>query len=453
MGSYAYDFLNESFLLNKNNIKNQYKNISDALLEKEVITYREYCLQIFTHIKEDILSSKNVTRSLASEQLSTIPKLKQAALYLEEIIIEDPIFALSNINHKPTDVIKKFMGNYDIEKINRFNLSNAAQKLIDLQPLVAGGYVKIYPYSFELEPEVNTPLWFSNTGFTDILPPKILDFYQEKAIVKSVQNNDGTFLVMNDLYPCDQIHINFQSMEHGFSMGHLLTTSTFTPTDKENVYKVIQKRLDAMPTLEHFQKWVQESINRTAISHYEQLYKRLSICNNLDSMFVTEHQFEHFLLNENFHHQDIPSNTLNCTMKMDVPFIDSISSENLMLIRNDYGSAFQSFRKELEKGLRAVRYETNIDKINMIIEDTQHELFEVQMTQIEPQIKQLRNTHTLEAIIAIAGIGVSIATSGSSLIATLLAGLNAIKSQTDFKSKIAANPSHFLWEVKKHSKK
>ena len=123
-----------------------------------------------------------------------------------------------------------------------------------------------------------------------------------------------------------------------------------------------------------------------------------------------------------------------------------------MSIRNNDGEAFQSFRAELEKGLREARHESDPLRIKAIIEDTQHELLEVQMRQIAPQVKHIRNTHLTEASIAVAGLGLSVVTSGASLLMVGLAGLNALKSRNDYKSKVTANPCHFLWNVKQKMK-
>ncbi|MFA0350568.1 hypothetical protein AB4486_27085, partial [Vibrio sp. 10N.222.55.C6] len=96
---------------------------------------------------------------------------------------------------------------------------------------------------------------------------------------------------------------------------------------------------------------------------------------------------------------------------------------------------------------------TDFGRVKAIIEDTQHELFEVQMRQIAPQMKHIRNTHFAETAIAVAGLGLSVVTGGASLIATGIAGLSGMKSHSDYKSKLTANPSHFLWNVKQKAKK
>ncbi|XAG67760.1 hypothetical protein MRM75_14020 [bacterium 19CA06SA08-2] len=414
--------------------------------------YREYCLKVLPEIR-DVVKSQGVVSCLATDTLSHISHLKQAALYLEEAVVADPVFELTDFRTQATEALTSFIGMAPTPKVDRQKLTKAAVRLIELRPLVAGGYVKLYPVTFELEKGTEVPLLYSDVGFEDCLPPNILDQYKASSDVRSVQYDNGRMLVMRDLYPCRNISIQFQGMEGGFAMGYLLNPTEFEPTDKENVFTVIQKKSSVPPSKADFDAWVNQSVNQTALNHYIDLSKRIALSEYLGCMFGTEHPFESNLLNMNVGSTNIQANTLNCVLQMNVPFMEQVSSADLMSIRNNDGEAFQSFRAVLEKGLREARHETDSSRVKAIIEDTQHELFEVQMRQIAPQVKHLKRTHFAEAGIAIAGLGFSIVTGGASLIATGIAGLNAMKSHYDYKSKVTANPSHFLWNVKQKAKR
>lgn len=452
MGSYAYDYLNDSLLLDSTLVTRLYSGLSDAVLEQELMKYREYCLKVLPEIR-DVVKSQGLVSCLATDTLSHTSHLKQAALYLEEAVVADPIFELTDFRTQATEALTSFIGMAPTPKVDRQKLTKAAVRLIELRPLVAGGYVKLYPVTFELEKGTEVPLLYSDVGFEDCLPPNILEQYKASSDVRSVQNDNGRMLVMRDLYPCRNISIHFKGMEGGFAMGYLLNPTEFEPTDKENVFTVIQKKSSVPPSKADFNAWVYQSVNQTARNHYIDLSKRIALSEYLGCMFGTEHPFESNLLNMNVGITDIQANTLNCALQMDVPFMEQVSSADLMSIRNNDGEAFQSFRSELEKGLRDARYETDPSRVKAIIEDTQHELFEVQMRQIAPQVKYLKRTHFAEASIAVAGLGLSIVTGGASLIATGIAGLNAMKSHYDYKSKVTANPSHFLWNVKQKAKR
>ncbi|MDL2140654.1 hypothetical protein O9431_02610 [Proteus mirabilis] len=448
MGSYAYDYLNDSLLLDGALVSQLYQGISDLILERELTRYREYCLKILPEVRKDVKASNDALSCMATDTMSHISRLKQAALYLEEAIVSDPIFKLTDFRSASTEAITSFMGVTSTPMIDRRELANAAIRLIELRPLVVGGYVKLYPVSFELERGEEIPLLYSNKGFEDCLPSNILKQYKTNADVRSVQNDNGRMLVMRDLYLCRNISIHFKGMEGGFVMGYMLNPTEIKPTNKENVYTFIQKKSSEPPSKEDFVAWVRQSVNQTARNHYIDLNKRIALCEYLGCMFGTEHPFESNLLNMNFDSSDIKANTLNCTLQMDVPFLEQISSADLMSIRNNDGEAFQSFRSELERGLRQARHESDPSRVRAIIEDTQHELFEVQMSQIAPQVSHIKKTHLTEVAIATAGLGLSVLTGGTSLLATAIAVAHGYKSHSDYKSKVTANPCHFLWNVK-----
>ncbi|WP_418139826.1 hypothetical protein AB9R84_06355 [Oceanimonas smirnovii] len=384
--------------------------------------------------------------------MSKISRLKQSSLYLEEAVVIDPIFKLTDFRSSYTENLNCFMGLASIPMVNRQELAEAAIRLIELRPLVAGGFVKIYPVTFELERGEGVSFIYSEVGFEDCLPKLVLDKYKLNSVVRSVRVEDGRMLVMRDLYPCRNISVHFQGMESGFVMGYMLNPTKVKPTDKKNVYRFIQEMKSTPPSYENFAAWVNQSVNQTARNHFNELRNRVALCNYFGCMFSTEHYFESELLNMNVGISDIKSNTLNCTMQMDVPFLENVSSSDLMSIRNNDGEAFNAFRAELEKGLRDARSEKDPERVRTIIENTQHELFEVQMSQIAPQVKNIKKMHLAEAAIATAGIGFSVATGGASLLATLISGISACKSWSDYRSKVLSNPCHFIWKVKQKAK-
>ncbi|WJT07817.1 hypothetical protein [Vibrio harveyi] len=453
MGNYAYDYLNESLLLDETLINCHYKGISDTVLEKKLLNYREYCLKILPDIRKNVKTNKEIIRCMATDSMSHISHLKRAALYLEEAVVADPIFELTDFRTLATEALASLIDMKSTPKIDRQKLANAATKLIELRPLVVGNYIKLYPVSFELERGTEIPILYSDVGFEDCLPPNILKQYKSKADVRRVENDNGRLLVMRDLTLCRHISVMFQGMEEGYSMSYILLPTEFEPTNKEGLYRVIhEKPPSEPPTRTEFIAWANQSINQSARAHFIDLNKRIALCDSLECLFATEHPFESDLLNMNINVSDISTNALNCTLQMDVPFLEQVSSADLMSLRNNDGEAFQSFRAELEKGFREARYESDPNKVRSIIEDTQHELFDVQMRQIAPQVKHLQKTHFTDASIALAGLGLSVVTGGASLLATGIALAHGYKSHHDYKSKVTANPCHFLWNVKQKAR-
>lgn len=455
MGNYAYDYLSDSLLLDYSLVKNNYQSISEDRLRLELQKYREHCLKSLVEINTIINPAQNILSCMATDSMSSIRALKQAALYLDQVVLSDPFFELTNFKTDYDTVYSKFIGIDEDTNIDRVKLAKAANFLIELKPLVAGGYAKFYPVTLELEREKEEiPLLHSSNGFEDVLPKNILNLYKNMANVRSVEAVDNCLRVMRELYPCRRISISFNEMLSGFSMGYLLSEAKYTATEEKNRFEVVQTIPDTAPDQDNFDSWVNQSINQTARNHFKELTTRIAISHRTGSMFCSEHEFESKLLNfgVNQTSKEIPENTINCMLNMNLPFLNNVSSLDLMNIRNNDGEQFSSFRKELEKTVRAARHETDPIKIQQIVDDAQHELFEVQVSQISPLVKNIKRTHFAEAGIGILGLGASVATSGVSLLATLIAALQGVKSQSDYNSKVHTNPCHFLWKVKESAK-
>ena len=99
MANFILDFLQDSLLFNENNINNNYKSITEKELKSELKIYREAALNnlgITLYVLRRAINSFNIT----IESLDYLPDeslLKQLALYIDKVIITDPIL---NIRRK-----------------------------------------------------------------------------------------------------------------------------------------------------------------------------------------------------------------------------------------------------------------------------------------------------------------------------------------------------------------
>ncbi|MFT4929059.1 MAG: hypothetical protein ACI8WB_005187 [Phenylobacterium sp.] len=452
MGSYAYDFLNDSFLLDESLVKEIYEGITETELSAELMRYREHCLKHLDITSEQI-NNKDIMSCLATDSLSRIQSLKQAALYVEQVVVQDPIFSFTAVNSDTNKAFTSSMGLNESENIDRTYLAANAHYLILLRPFVSGGFVKIYPVSLELERGENLPIWYSENGYEDSLPRDVLSYYKKHSTARSARIVDGQLLVRSVLERCRHISVTFNGSDKS-GMLFLLQEGSSQKEQSSGYFEMKLVTPKSRPTRKRFEQWVKESINRAAIVHYEGMCKKIGLSQRLVSLYSCEHELEWNLLNMNLNvfGRDIQANTFNSTMQMDLPFLDGVSAHDLMSIRNNDGELFQSFRAELEKSVRSARHEQDPIKVQQIIEDAQHELFDVQTRQIAPLVNNIRKTHFAEAGIGLVGLGASIATSGASLFATLLATLSGVKTHSDYLVKVQSNPCHFLWKVKNKAK-
>lgn len=148
----------------------------------------------------------------------------------------------------------------------------------------------------------------------------------------------------------------------------------------------------------------------------------------------------------------IPENAIECVLRMKLPYMDKISSRDLMDLRNNDGEAFQSFRTDLEARFRELRYESDSAIIKRKIVDIEHEMSEVQVRAISNKIKSVRRAALADLGLAFSGLAAAVVTSGVSLLGTLTAALHGTKTYAEYRKNVKENPCYFLFEAKRLKK-
>lgn len=95
MGSITYGFLADSILFHEKNLKNSFKDIPVDRLEKEIQEYRNFCIKNFDDLINEIKGRDSFLKVFSHQGETPLNLLKQTALYIDQFIIPDPIFALS----------------------------------------------------------------------------------------------------------------------------------------------------------------------------------------------------------------------------------------------------------------------------------------------------------------------------------------------------------------------
>lgn len=96
MANTAFDFLADSFLFDDRYIEENYKAQTEKELVSELTRYREHIRNHFDEIISEVQSDTELNVSI--ETLDSLPDeqlLKQLAMYLDKVVISDPIFEIS----------------------------------------------------------------------------------------------------------------------------------------------------------------------------------------------------------------------------------------------------------------------------------------------------------------------------------------------------------------------
>ena len=154
MSRVCFDFLADSILLDPIGQRNRYSNLSDSELGAELSAYREWVLGRTTEVLAEANQGSEGLGAYFGTSLTSIPdttSLLRASLYFDRIVIDDPLFPHGLESTSSSETLARFFG-YETGTVDRRAVCHAATLCSKLQPLVAGGLLKLVPASLRHEP-------------------------------------------------------------------------------------------------------------------------------------------------------------------------------------------------------------------------------------------------------------------------------------------------------------
>lgn len=449
MGSVIYDFLSESLLFDTSLQQSNYKSIPEKELQSELLKYKKFALSNINNVSEEISTTQSNLKIFGDQDYFSTQHLMQTALYLDQVILPDPIYPICQEKHSMSETMNHFLGMDSSNEIDRRALSRATLKMKELTPMVMANFLKFFPVAHYHEPNKEIPINFSANGYSDILPADILSKYHDNAIVCSLKKTDKGLQVLDSLEVGRGIAIQFKNdIEKNINIYQLFEQEVVKMNEETRIAHFQMTLPETPPAEEYFQAWVAQSINQTSKAHFDQLTLDFMLSAKFGASYLTTSNFNQSLLGSPYSEKDIQAYTSDCILNLDLPFLENVSINDLMAIKMNDGEAFEMFRRELERNFRELRLENDQNIINTKIENIVHELNDVQVTKIDQKIKEIRKGALVQTGIAIGGLAGSVATSGLSLAATLSAISNGCKSYSEYREKVKENPSYFLWKIK-----
>ncbi len=452
MGSICYDFLANSFLFDQNNLRQNFRDYADDQLETELEAYREYVLEHRHEIINDINSTKSALKVFST--IGTIPEqtLLQSALYLEQFILDDPLFKFAKRSGKQSEAFNAAMGMQQDKRVDRGQMTCLLSALKRLAPMVAGNYVKLFPLSHVFEPGDKLPVYYSPIRFSDVLPPAIRQFCSEHAVIRSMQQVKDGWQIMKDQDYTNGLYVGFGSEAEVYENGmmyHYWEQQEF-PTDKPDIVEFRMNLAEYPLEKVVWDGWVEQSVNRTAINLVDRTYKEIGIAAGLGSTYITDQEFISSLIRQSYDTKDTPELiTARQVLNMKVPFIERIDVDKLMNIRTMDADTFTNFRIELEKQFRELRFVTDEQELRERQENILHDLGKTGVAKINIKLDTLRRKAFWEGALIAAGLAGTVVSGGWSLLAAATAGAAGIKTYNDYKDGLKENPSYLLWKVLK----
>ena len=277
MGSITYNFLANSLFFHKNSLANDFTNENDERIERELQDYRKHCIDNYDELIKEIIERDSFLKVFSSSDETPINLLKQTSLYVDQFIIKDPLFNLTDIQSEMTTITAKYLGYQNEGKIDRKKLKKAASFLKNITPMIAGNYIKIFPLSYHFEAPKQIPLNLPVDYYNGALPNEIMEFFRQNVSVRSMEKlkSGGGWQVIEDkLYPCRSIVVDFKDTYFKSSMiYHLFETEVISFDETTGKATFRQTLPDTAPDLNYFNAWVTQSVNSTSKHFFDFVFK------------------------------------------------------------------------------------------------------------------------------------------------------------------------------------
>lgn len=184
MSTKCISFLMNSFLYLSDVVENHYSAYQDKEIVSELQNYREYVLKNVEDIQSEIKHTHDKL-NINIESFNTLPTeelYKQLVLYMDQVVIPDPLFELTEERNPMTDTVGEYMGLQKASAISREKLIDAINYIKCISPLIEANFVVMLPISLIHEAPKEIGINYSPTAFSDVIPSHILDYY--RSIVK-----------------------------------------------------------------------------------------------------------------------------------------------------------------------------------------------------------------------------------------------------------------------------
>ena len=457
MSKICLEFLYNSFLYHLDLCEAQYRGFSDKDLLDEIERYREYVLDKYCDIQHEI-SKENEKLNICIESFKKLPPeslFKQLVLYMDQVIIPDPLFSQSEVNTPAAEAFGKLIGLNGHTGVDRNDLCKAVNYIRQVHPIIEAGFVVMMPISLMHEAPQDIPITYSPTAFSDVLPAEILNFYRSSARVCNMRQKGAHLVLTPDepLTPSTGIHIEFTDGKFSEGFAYRYMDVKIDEYD-EGTGRARMKYCPAKSiTYPQFSAWVNQSINQAANHHFEGKYKELIFSKLYGCMYLSLSDFTAHILGLAIEQPSVDSKIASLAMNVDLPVMSQLSIADLLSTRNNYGEAFHNFRNEINSKLLVVDTLSDPIEIKKQLDSISYELNNVQVKEVQKEYRKILRTLKLDALALSSSLIATLATGGITAVGAAGAFVKGVSDVSKYFTDVNENNGFFLWKLNKLSGK
>ena len=463
MAHINYNFLTESFLFNDTGIQDGFKDYSDKQIKSELDKYRNYILSNMDSIRNEIILDKRMIK-VTIESFDNRPSeeyLKQLVLYIDCVLIADPLFELTENKSDASEVISEYMGMKKHKGIDRAALSEALKYMKNSTPLIVCDFIKFIPTSLIHEAPKDIPIVYDGNGFRESLPEHLMNLIKHKLEVRNIRRgDDGLIITANEpLKKGTMLYLYFPDVEN--NSGEIVSFQRMNlvdDIDADGHFKAAFYIPESITDYE-FDVWLEQSRNRASMQLFEDTVKEYSFAGGFNSMYLTGSELKAQILSTVYGNSP-RADIANLAMKIKLPIVEEADLITILNIRDNYGESFKNFRVNLGNELVKLRGIDDNSMLKKRLDEISYQIYETNINAIDKDIRKIINSIKIDGGIitgslltsCIANCNGSVASAAVSLTG-ICSGLFVLAKGVSGSLKEIVNvkdkPEYFLWTLDK----
>ena len=450
MSKKCFDFLCNSFLGDKESLSSCFSRYKDGEIKNELKKYRQYVLtnieEIYGEIKNDE-NSLNISLD-SSEQLPTEDVYRQLLLYMDQVIVPDPLFRFTEEHPQITKTSAYLLGLTPFDGINKEELCNAIKYIFDIETLIINEIVVMVPVSLIHEQPQKIPILYSPSAFADVIPETILKYYRSIARVYNLVPDDGKLKVITQkpLEVGTRIMVEFTDDD---ICGKSVFQYYHIKNDEKNMIFIPADSI----TNKEFNVWVNQSINQASNSHFNDVYKELILSAKCGCMYLTRSNIISNVLKKTITKPSKPAELASVALSLDLPITNNIPIEDLISIRQNYGQAFHNFRRELNSKLLNLDVNADKDELKRQVDNISYEMSTIQVQEVEKEYRKIARALKIDALGITGSLIANFTTGGITALGAAATFVKGIFDANKYYTDVHEHNGFFLWKLKKRSQK
>ena len=419
--------------------------------------YREFVLANMEQIRNEIRSGRNKLNICheSFRELPTEEMYKQLVLYMDQVVIPDPLFCETETKSTFSNAAAQMMGFSPSGSVDREKICRAIEYFMQIEPLIDAGFVVTLPLSFMHEGPKNIPITYSPTSFSDVIPREILDYFRSIARVHNLVPVEKGYQIIDDkpLELGTNIYVDFLDGERLAGSAFQYFISKVFEYDESTGKAVFGFRPADSITIDEFSAWVNQSVNQAANGHFQELYKELVFSQSCGCMYLSRSNIVSKVLDMAIGQPGKDAELAKMALSMELPITSNIPTKDLLSIRNDYGEAFHNFRTELNSQLLKLDTCDDNESLRRQIDAISYEMNNTQVQEVEKEYRKIARTLKLDALALSGSLVASYTTGGITAIGAAAAIVKGFSDVAKYYTDVREHNGFFLWKVNKLAEK